>query len=88
MGVEKDERSLDLVLSSLSSTLKTNRDEFNPVRETMYRERAELHRPTEREALRLEVLRLRAQGLRPRDIGQLLRMNDAEVVTLIAGDIS
>lgn len=44
------------------------------------------HRPTERDVLLREALRLRAQGLRPRDIGELLGLNSCVVEALIEGD--
>lgn len=47
-----------------------------------YDARAQAHRPTD---LRAEVLRLHGEGLRPRDIAQALRMNDADVITTIYG---
>jgi len=47
--------------------------------------KANQHRPTERETLLREVLRLRAQGLQPRDIATALGMNDDDVATLIYG---
>jgi DNA-binding CsgD family transcriptional regulator len=43
------------------------------------------HRPTEREVLLREVLRMKAAGLRPRDIGELLGVN-ASVIESIEGD--
>jgi DNA-binding CsgD family transcriptional regulator len=44
------------------------------------------HRPTEREVLLREALRLRAQGLQPRDIGELLGLNPSVVESLIEGN--
>jgi DNA-binding CsgD family transcriptional regulator len=44
---------------------------------------AEQHRPTDRDLLRREVLRLHAQGLRPRDIADAFGMNPSDVVSLI-----
>jgi DNA-binding NarL/FixJ family response regulator len=41
--------------------------------------------PTEREVLLREVMRLRAQGLMPRDIATALGLNDADVHALIYG---
>ncbi len=46
---------------------------------------ATAHRPTERELVLREVLRLRAQGLQPRDIAEAFGMNPADVITMIHG---
>lgn len=43
------------------------------------------HRPTDREVLLREALRLRAQGLRPRDIAEAFGMNKSEISALIEG---
>jgi hypothetical protein len=45
------------------------------------------HKPTNREVLLREVLRLRAQGLRIRDVAELLGMNPSAVEALIEGTI-
>jgi DNA-binding NarL/FixJ family response regulator len=45
------------------------------------------HKPTNREVLLREVLRLRAQGLRVRDVAELLGMNPSAVEALIEGTI-
>jgi hypothetical protein len=45
--------------------------------------RANQHRPTDRELLRREVMRLHTQGLRPRDIAESFGMNPSDVITLI-----
>jgi DNA-binding NarL/FixJ family response regulator len=44
------------------------------------------HRPTEREALLREVLRLRAQGLRVRDVAEALGLNPSAIESLIEGE--
>jgi hypothetical protein len=44
------------------------------------------HRPTSREVLLREALRLKAQGLRPRDIAELFNLNPADIESLIEGD--
>ncbi len=44
---------------------------------------ANQHRPTDRDLLRRECLRLTAQGLRPRDIAESFGMNPSDVITLI-----
>jgi hypothetical protein len=44
------------------------------------------HRPTERAVLLREVLRLKAQGLRVRDVAEALGMNPSAVESLIYGD--
>jgi DNA-binding CsgD family transcriptional regulator len=49
--------------------------------------RANQHRPNERELLLREVLRLRAQGLMPRDIATALGLNYHDVVTMIYPDV-
>ena len=49
-----------------------------------YTARAEHHRPTDLAELNREVKRLSADGLRPRDIAQALRMNDADVLAILA----
>jgi hypothetical protein len=43
------------------------------------------HRPTERAILLREVLRLRAQGLRVRDVAEALGLNPSAVEALIEG---
>jgi hypothetical protein len=47
--------------------------------------RANQHRPTDREILLREVLRLRAQGLRIRDVAEALGLNPSAVESLIDG---
>jgi DNA-binding NarL/FixJ family response regulator len=56
-------------------------------REMAAAEPATEHRPTNREVLLREVLRLRAQGLRVRDVAELLGMNPSAVEALIEGTI-
>jgi DNA-binding CsgD family transcriptional regulator len=51
-----------------------------------YEARATEHKPTEREILLREVLRLRAQGLRIRDCAEAFGLNPSAVETLIYGD--
>ena len=46
---------------------------------------ANRHRPTEHEVLLRELMRLRAMGRSPDDIGTLLGMNPADVRLLIYG---
>jgi DNA-binding NarL/FixJ family response regulator len=46
---------------------------------------ANQHRPTEREVLLREVLRLRAQGLRVRDVAEALGLNPSAIEALIDG---
>lgn len=48
--------------------------------------RANQHRPNERELILREVMRLRAQGLMPRDIATALGLNDAEVISMLYGN--
>jgi DNA-binding NarL/FixJ family response regulator len=55
---------------------------------TDYETRANRHKPTEREVLLREVLRLRAQGLRVRDVAEALGLNPSAVEALIYGDES
>jgi hypothetical protein len=50
--------------------------------------RATEHRPSNREVLIREVMRLRAQGLMPRDIATALGLNDADVITMLYGSNS
>ena len=50
-----------------------------------YEARANQHRPTQRDVLRREALRLHAQGLRPRDIAEAFGMNPSEIEALIYG---
>ncbi len=47
--------------------------------------RANQHRPIERKVLRREALRLRAQGLRPRDIAEAFGLNPHDIELLIYG---
>jgi hypothetical protein len=50
-----------------------------------YEQRAQFHRPTDVEQIRAEVRRLIGDGLRVRDIADALRLNDADVLNLLAG---
>jgi hypothetical protein len=45
--------------------------------------RANQHRPTDRATLAAECRRLRAEGLRVRDIADALQLNDADVSTML-----
>jgi hypothetical protein len=51
--------------------------EFDPATE---------HRPTERNVLVRETMRLRAQGLRVRDVAEALGLNPSAIESLIYGD--
>lgn len=51
-----------------------------------YRLRAATHRPTDPVALQREVRRLRAAGLKPRDIAQALRLGIGQVLAMIKGE--
>jgi DNA-binding CsgD family transcriptional regulator len=44
------------------------------------------HRPTERDVLLREVLRLRSQGLRVRDVAEALGLNPSAIESLIEGE--
>ena len=44
------------------------------------------HRPTNRTVLLREVMRLRAQGLRVRDVAEALGLNPNAIESLIEGD--
>jgi hypothetical protein len=44
------------------------------------------HRPTDRDVLLREALRLKAQGLRVRDVAEALGLNPSAVEALIDGD--
>ncbi len=52
-----------------------------------YEARAQMHRPTNPDDIRREVLRMHRDGLRPRDIASCLRMNDHDVVQIIAREM-
>lgn len=52
--------------------------------ESVYRQRAELHRPADPKLIEAEVIRLHREGLRPRDIAQCLSLNDIDVLAIIA----
>jgi plasmid maintenance system antidote protein VapI len=43
------------------------------------------HRPTDRDVLLREVMRLRAQGLRVRDVAEALGLNPSAIESLING---
>jgi hypothetical protein len=49
--------------------------------------RSQQHRPTDPKRIAAEIMRLRREGLRPRDIAQCMRMNDHDVIQIIAGEI-
>lgn len=42
------------------------------------------HRPSDAASLRAEALRLQAEGMRIRDIAQIIGMNDAAVIALLS----
>ena len=44
------------------------------------------HRPIERTVLLREIMRLRAQGLRVRDVAEALGLNPSAIESLIEGD--
>jgi DNA-binding NarL/FixJ family response regulator len=52
---------------------------------TDYEARATSHKPTERAVLVREVLRLRAQGLRVRDVAEAFGLNPSAIEALIDG---
>jgi hypothetical protein len=56
------------------------------LRSHRYETRADRYRPSDPGALAREIRRLHREGLRVRDIAEALRMNDAEVAGLLAGD--
>lgn len=68
----------------MAVALRLDEDEAMTDHRTYY-ERAQQYRPTDVERLRAEVRRLIAEGLRVRDIALALRMNDADVINLLAG---
>jgi hypothetical protein len=49
-----------------------------------WRQLAELHRPTGPDAIGAEIRRLRAQGLKPHDIAEALRIGVSAVVQALA----
>ena len=51
--------------------------------ENSYRDRAEFYRPTDPAQLAAEVTRLTRQGLKVRDIAAALKLNPAEVATIL-----
>jgi DNA-binding NarL/FixJ family response regulator len=48
--------------------------------------KATQHRPMERAVLLREIMRLRAQGLRVRDVAEALGLNPSAIESLIEGD--
>jgi hypothetical protein len=48
--------------------------------------RAMEHRPTERAVLLREIMRLKAQGLRVRDVAEALGLNPSAIESLIEGN--
>ena len=50
-----------------------------------YDDPATRHRPTDREVVYREAMRLHAQGLRARDIAELYNLNPADIEALLDG---
>lgn len=52
-----------------------------------YAARAEANRPTDPAEIRREVMRLRREGLKPRDIAEALKLSVPEVLMMIYGSV-